>query len=116
MAIINKYTSIDLDNAVYEKINLNNHHCFYLIGKPTDKTITGVIFSVGVDSGYTGKPLIVQNIVLPVNSENEISGQRFTGFPSEFWIKPLQVITEGNINNSEGEYDIEININPMDFM
>ena len=113
--VINKYQSINLDTEGYTAVNLTNHHCFYLIGKATDKTIKQVVFAIAVDSGYQNNPIFVQNIILNVDPRNELNGQRFTGFPSEFWMKPVQVVTTDEVNHFDENWDIEININPMDF-
>ena len=115
MAASKIYSTVNLTTAAYIARDLQGHHSFYLIGKATDKTIKQVIFAIGIDSGYQNDPLFVQYITLNVDPANELSGQRFTGFPEEFWMKPVQVVTTDEVNHFEDNWDIEINISPMDF-
>lgn len=118
MSVISYKNSINLSTESYTAVSLTNHHCFYLIGKAADKTIKQVVFAVAVDSGYQNDPLFVQYITLNVDPNNKLSGQRFTGFPSDFWMKPVQITTVDEVNHSSDDttdWDIEININPLDF-
>ena len=111
--IINQYSTIDLDNASYQAVDLNNKHNFYMIAITDLTNIQSVTFSVAIDSGVTGKPLEIQYIKLPVSAG--ISGTRFTYFPDEFYLKPVQIVTNDEQVIQKGEFEIEININPVDF-
>ena len=117
MAVTKIFNNIDLDGAIWTAISLNNHHSFFLISVAQDDKIKSITFAIAVDSGVTNNPLQYQYITLPVNEG--ISGIRFSGFPDDFYIKPVQVtlknedVVKENIDATP--FDIEININPMDF-
>lgn len=112
--MINQYQSIDLDNAAYQAVNLGSGYgCFYLIGITTLTDIKSVTFSVAVDSGVSGKPLVLNNITLELSGE--VSGTVLTGYPQNFYLKPVQVLKTNGEALTEGEFDIEVNINPVKF-
>ena len=108
--MIKKYTTINLDTAIYQSVNLDNDlHDFYLIGITDDESIKSITFSCAIDSGVTGEVAEIGNITLPVYGN--ISQTRFTGFPTEFWMKPVQVITTDEVVHKDGVYEVEVNIN-----
>ena len=110
--MIKQYQQINLDNASYQSIDLSGNHNFALIGITELTNISKVIFSTAIDSGVTGKPFVMANLSLDINGE--VSGNIYTHYPEEFYIKPIQVVfTDGSIK-SDGVYDIEVNINPLD--
>ena len=112
MAIINKYTELDLDNATYTQVDLGTAHNFFLIGiNDNNVDISSATFAVAIDSGVTGKPLFLQNIQVPFTGE--INGVRYTGFPEKFFMKPLQIINKNGDVIKTGEIDVAININPV---
>lgn len=123
MSVIQQYQSIDLDTATYTQVNLSGKHSFYLISVTKDETIKSIVFSVAIDSGVTAYPLVLQNIELPVNALNSInsstgviSGTRFSGFPDEFYLKPIQVNKKDDTIYKEGTFNVTVNINPVELM
>ena len=117
MAAQTLYNEIDLNGATWETVDLSGHHSFFLIAVAQNNAVKSITFAIGIDSGVSNNPLQYQYITLPVNEG--VSGLRFSGYPDEFMIKPTQVILKNedviktNIDNTP--FDIEININPMDF-
>lgn len=110
--MINQYQQIDLDNATYQSIDLSGNHNFALIGVTELKNVAKIIFSTAIDSGVNGKPFIMANLPLDINGE--VSGNIYTHYPEEFYIKPVQVVFTDGSSSKTGTYDIEVNINPLD--
>ena len=116
MAVTTVYNEIDLSDDTFKSVNLNNKHNFYLIAVAQDDVVSSITFGVYIDSGVANNPLLIQYITLPVNVG--ISGQRWCGFPDDFYIKPTQVtlknldVKKENIGGQP--YQVEVNINPID--
>lgn len=126
--IINK---LKLDNN-WTKVNLNNDK-FYLIAikekvkKLKDKEIESskvdkIYFEVAIDSGIKDKPITINRIALDFKDEtsedediNSITAfNRFQGFPKEFYIKPIKIVTYDSVVYSkdiETGISIKVNLN-----
>lgn len=114
MAITTIMQAIDLDGATYQAVNLGNNSSFYLISVTEDTNVKSISFAIAIDSGLVNTPLFIKNITIPVNGEEKVAGKFFASFPSNFYIKPIQVVTgDRDASVTEGQFDIEININPM---
>lgn len=116
MAVETVFNEIDLSDDTFSAIDLSGKHSFYLISVAQDDKVSSITFGVYIDSGVTNNPLLIQYITLPVNVG--ISGQRWSGFPDSFYLKPTQVILKnGGVkkeNIDDQPYQVEVNINPMD--
>lgn len=116
MAAQTIYNEIDLSDKSWEIVNLSAKHTFYLIAVAQNDEVKSITFEISIDSGVANNPLVIQNITLPVTEG--ISGQRWSGFPDEFNIRPVQVmlknldIKKENIDNQP--YQVEVNISPLD--
>lgn len=110
--IVKEFSEINLDNNLARVVDLKDKNDFYLIGVTKSKDIKSITFEVSIDSGVKGKPLFIQNIRLEITGE--ISGARFLNMPSEFYIKPIQIINKDGKTLKEGKFPVAININAMD--
>lgn len=116
MAVETLFSEIDLSNDTLSAINLSGKHSFYLISVAEDDKVSSITFGVYIDSGVKNNPLLIQYITLPVSVG--ISGQRWSGFPDSFYLKPTQVtlknggVKKGNIDGQP--YQVEVNLNPID--
>lgn len=109
--IIKLYDKVKL-NSAYQKIDLKDKNDFYLIGITQNKKIKSITFEISIDSGIKDRPLKIENIKLEI--DKEISAVRLLNRPSEFYIKPIQIITTEEEIKTEGTFDIAININALD--
>ena len=124
-------SKLKLDNN-WIKVNLNDDS-FYLIAikekvkKLKDKEIQSnkvdkIYFEIGIDSGIKDKPITINRIALDFKDEtsedeniNSITAfNRFQGFPKEFYIKPIKIVTYDSIVYSkdiETGISIKVNLN-----
>ena len=111
--IVKVFDKIDLDKSVFRKVDLKTFNDFYLIGIDSDSLdIDSITFEVAIDSGVKNKPLILPNIKL--DFKDFVSGVRILNHPSEFYIRPIQVIDKEKFEvHKSGNFDIEININAL---
>lgn len=109
--IIKAFSNIDLDNKKFRLIDLKEFNDFYLIGIKGKETIKSISFETAIDSGVKSKPLSLPNIKLELN--NEVSAVRITNYPSQFYIKPVQIIDSEGKSITTGSFDVEVNINAL---
>lgn len=126
--IINK---LKLDGT-WIKVSVNDNS-FYLIAikekvkKLKDKEIESskvdkIYFEVAIDSGIKDKPITINRISLDFNDEtsedidiNSITAfNRFQGFPKEFYIRAIKIVTYDSIvysKDAEAAISIKVNLN-----
>ena len=126
--IINK---LKLDGT-WIKVSVNDNS-FYLIAikekakKLKEKEIESskvdkIYFEVAIDSGIKDKPITINRIALDFKDEtsedediNSITAfNRFQGFPKEFYIKPIKIVTYDSVVYSkdiETGISIKVNLN-----
>lgn len=122
-------SKLKLDNN-WIKVNLNDDS-FYLIAikekvkKLKDKEIQSnkvdkIYFEIGIDSGIKDKPITINRIALDFKDEtsedeniNSITAfNRFQGFPKEFYIKPIKIVTyDSTVYSKDIETGISIKVN-----
>lgn len=128
MAVTKIIDNVKLDGN-WTKVSLGDFNIFYLIGLKEAKALTDTLdpkdikiinFEIGIESGITNKYLTIGRATLNFKEEtssdkelNEISAfVRCNGYPSEFYIKPIEIITNTGIIK-EGQTSIDININTV---
>lgn len=109
--IIKAFSNIDLDNNKFRLIDLKELNDFYFIGIRGNDNIKSVTFEVAIDSGVKNKPLMLPNIKLEFN--RNVDGVRVLNHPSQFYIRPVQVITKSLEAKTAGKFDVEVNINAV---
>lgn len=122
-------SKLKLDNN-WIKVNLNDDS-FYLIAikeevkKLKDKEIKSsevdkIYFEVAIDSGIKDKPITINRIALDFKDEtsedediNSITAfNRFQGFPKDFYIKPIKIVTyDSTVYSKDIETGISIKVN-----
>ena len=122
-------SKLKLDNN-WIKVNLNGDS-FYLIAikekvkKLKDKEIESskvdkIYFEVAIDRGITDKPITINRIALDFKDEtsedediNSITAfNRFQGFPKDFYIKPIKIVTyDSTVYSKDIETGISIKVN-----
>lgn len=132
MAAVKIVDDIILGSWGTSPVKLTTSNSFYLIGikeskvaedEIDPKTVKSVVLKAGIDAGLT-EPLNIGTIVLNFTDEtsdnatiNEATAlNRQIGYPEEFYLKPIQLITKDGEIIDKGHTRIDINILEMKFI
>lgn len=129
MAITKIIDNIDL-NSTWAKVSLGDLNSFYMIAikeakglqdtvDPAD--VKAVVLEMGIESGITDKMLSIGRIVLNFDeiTSSDVEVNKITAMvkrlhePSEFYIRPIEIITNKETLKKEAKTSIDININTV---
>ena len=118
-------------NTGWVKVDLGKFDDFYLVAQRCKKgaksdtiskdDVKKIKFEIGVDSLTKNKPLTVNYIVVnfadisssDLETNNLTALAKALNYPKVFYIKPIEIVDNGNNTIKEGKTSIKVGINPM---